>query len=239
MVRRAVAVDLRERGHCAVHGIRRDVALSDAPAKCRAEPVPGFPRGGWLHVPYRPETRQHVARRDPVHRLVPDRRGVQPERRVPFPGERRAGFPTIRRVARDRLFGGFAKRRDAAAARVHTLADGPRVLNGLVPGFRQRDFGKPAEPGRRQPPRDAQPLPPCAREPVALHPVNAQAQAARAASVAVNAGLAHRPNERGSKGCRSPCHRILPCRGALYSILFKGEYTGCPGTARDEPAQLT
>ena len=54
MVRRAVAVDLRERGHCAVHGIRRDVALSDAPAKCRAEPVPGFPRRGWLHVPYRP-----------------------------------------------------------------------------------------------------------------------------------------------------------------------------------------
>ena len=99
MVRRAVAVDLRERGHCAVHGIRRDVALSDAPAKCRAEPVPGFPRGGWLHVPYRPETRQHVARRDPVHRLVPDRRGVQPERRVPFPGERASRLSTIRRVA--------------------------------------------------------------------------------------------------------------------------------------------
>ena len=76
-----------------------------------------------------------------------------------------------------------------------------------------------------------------AREPAALHQVNAQAQAARAASVAVNAGLAHRPYEGGSKGCRSPCHRILPFCGSLYSTLFKGEYNRCPGTARDESAQ--
>ncbi len=222
---RRVAVRPRQRHDRPVHRVVRAEVFPNAPAEDRRDPVASLARSAGLRCPDPSEAPEHVPARDPIHRLVQERSGVETECRLPLVRQRAPCLPTVP-MKLDGAFGGLGERWDAAPARVAAVAHRPAVVQRLPPRLGERDFGIRPEPDRSQPLLDPEALAPRLADAAGLRPVHPEAQTAPAAPVPVHARTVDRADERGGEGPRSFRHAFLPRICITYCNTIQGRIHG-------------